>query len=139
MVTDGREEVRKHAVASRHYLENALDTLTRREPGKAGELLWGSLAQALHAVALYRNVPTLKNHRSLRWFVSTIASDLNDESLPAAFRRAEALHSNFHTVELSVEDVASDVEPITRGHIEAAFHIPPELQREPATPPAGQE
>ncbi len=130
MTTAPQETVKKYISASRHYLENALLMLNNQEAAKASELLWGSLAQALQAVAASRNIH-LSNHRSLRWFVSTLARELNDRALLDGFRQAEALHSNFHEVDLSVEDVAGTVDPIRTTVSRVLALIPSELVQEP--------
>lgn len=111
-------------------MENALLTLNSGEPGKAGELLWGSMAEALQAVAASRGIP-LKNHRSLHWFVGALGKELNDRSIIEAFYEAEDLHSNFHEVELSTEDVALLVQPIREAVNKLFGLIPKELIEEP--------
>ena len=111
MTTDAREHLQRYVTSSVRYLENALDSLQRREAGKASELLWGSIAEALQAVAASRSM-RLTNHRSLRYFASQLAKELNDRSINDSFVFAERLHSNFHEVELEAEDVAAVVDPI---------------------------
>ena len=129
MATDAREAARKYVLAALHYLDNALELLNKKEPAKAGELLWGSVAQALQAVAASRN-KRLSNHRSLRWFASQLARELGDKTLLDGFRRAEYLHSNFHEVDLTVEDVAIDVDSIQAVVSRLLSLVPLELVRE---------
>jgi hypothetical protein len=130
MATEARESVEKHFLSSRHYLENALVMLNDQEAAKASEFLWGSLAQALQAVAASRNIH-LSSHRSLRWFVSNLARELNDRALLDGFWRAQALHSNFHEVDLTVEDVAGVVDPIRTAVSRLLALIPNEPVQEP--------
>lgn len=130
MVTEARETVQKHVLASLHYLENALVMLNNQEAAKASELLWGSIAQAMHAVAASRGV-SLSNHRSLRWFMSTLAKELNDRTLLNGFWQAEALHSNFHEVDLTPQDVAVVVEPIRTTVSKLLSLVPKEFLQEP--------
>jgi len=130
MVTQAQENVRKHVRASLQYLENALAMLNKGEAAKAGELLWGSVAQALEAVAVSRDL-SLANHRSLRWFASNLARELNDRTLANGYWQAEALHSNFHAVDLTAEDVSELVEPIRTTVAKLLALIPPELVQEP--------
>ncbi|MBI4330737.1 MAG: hypothetical protein HY673_05620 [Chloroflexi bacterium] len=111
MIGEAREQIKRHVVASREYLENGLIMLDKGEIEKAGELLWESVAQAAEAVALSRGI-SLRNHRSIRWFISTVAKELNDRDLLTGFRQAEQLHSSFHEIELNGEDVATMLEPI---------------------------
>ena|SRR3990172_3402692 len=130
MVTEAREAVKKYELASLHYMENALLMLNSRDAGKASELLWGSVAAALKAVAASRGI-RLANHRSLRWFISTLSSELGDRTLVDGFWQAEALHSNFHEVDLTPEDVAVLVEPIRKTVERLLALVPPELLQEP--------
>jgi len=74
-------------------------------------LLWGGVSQALEALAESRN-RRLANHRSLRWFVAELSRETGNRSINDAFYQAEALHSNFHSVEMSVENVAANVDSI---------------------------
>jgi hypothetical protein len=111
---------------SNQYLENALLSLQQGEAGKASELLWGSIAEALQAVAASRSMH-LKNHRSLRHFASQLAKEIGDQSINGGFARAERLHSNFHEVELEPEDVAAEVDPIREAVSKLLKLIPDEL------------
>ena len=72
--------VQTHAIHSIQYLENALIAFQNREAGKAGELLWGSVAQALEAVAAYNN-RTIQSHRDLKNFAIHLSKDLDDEAI----------------------------------------------------------
>lgn len=130
MVTEARYAVNKYIKASLHYMENALLMLRNKDAGKASELLWGSMAEALQAVAASRG-KHLANHRSLHWFVAQLGKELEDKDLVAAFYQAEALHSNFHEVELTIEDVAINLEPIRTTVLKLLKLIPSELLDEP--------
>ncbi len=44
------ELLEKYKAQSTHYFENALGSIQAGEAGKAGEFLWGSVAEALKAV-----------------------------------------------------------------------------------------
>ncbi len=118
--------VQKHVQASLVYLENAQIMLRQKEAGKASELLWGSVALAIQAIADSKNIP-LKNHRSLTWFVATITRELADKTINKAYYQAEALQSNFHTVDLTVEDVASNLDAIKNLVSKLLLLIPREL------------
>lgn len=130
VVDEARETIRKYVLASLHYMENALVMLNNREAEKAGELLWGSMSEALQAVAISRNI-RLKNHRSLRWFVAELTKELEDKSIVAAFYQAENLHTNFHEVDLTPEDVVMVLEPIRITVKKLLDLIPKELVNEP--------
>ena len=108
---EARDSIRRHVLASLEYMENGQLMLNKQEAGKASELLWGGVSQALEALAESRN-RRLANHRSLRWFVAELSRETGNRSINDAFYQAEALHSNFHSVEMSVENVAANVDSI---------------------------
>lgn len=124
MTTQAQESLKRYVSNSLHYLENALLLLQKGEAGKAGELLWGSVAEALQAVAAYQG-KHLANHRSLRYFAAALAKELDDPTITDGFQRAEFLHGNFYEVDLEVRDVALAVEPI-RNTVKKLLSITPE-------------
>ncbi len=126
MTTDAVASLRRHVFHSRQYLENALLALRNDEAGKAGELLWGSVAQAVHAVAASRN-RRLNTHRELKNFVIQLSIDLADEGLRTDFLLAESLHHNFYEVQQEPKDI-NLVLPAVHELVQKLFHlIPPEL------------
>ena len=120
------EAARNHVFHCRQYMDNALEALEKNEPGKAGEMLWGSVTQAFHAVAALhrRDVAT---HRSLKNFVIWIGDSTGDSSLRGDFEATEKFHNNFYDVTHTTEDV-KDIIPTVNRLIERAFHLlPPEF------------
>lgn len=114
MATEAREKVRKYAAASLHYIDNAKKMLLENEPGKASELLWGGVAEAVQALAASRG-KLLSSHRSMHWFIGELSKELNDATIAEAFYAAENLHHNgFHEVELETRDVALVFETVTK-------------------------
>jgi hypothetical protein len=97
--------IERHIIHAREYFANALELLQRGEAGKAGELFWGSVAQALQAVAAYKNIP-VRTHRELKNFAITLAKELADPALLTSVNLAEGLHSNYYEVALEPRDVA---------------------------------
>jgi hypothetical protein len=55
----------EYKTQSIHYLENAFKSIKAGNPEKAGEFLWGSMAQALKAVAASRE-RELNTHEEIR-------------------------------------------------------------------------
>ncbi|MBI4608860.1 MAG: hypothetical protein HY726_07630 [Candidatus Rokubacteria bacterium] len=129
MTTFDRVRVRHYVTSSQHYLENALALLQLGEAAKASEFFWGSVAEAIQAVAVWRGTH-LANHRSLRYWAATIAKELNDPTINEGFVIAERLHSNFHEVELDAVDVATVAETIRRTVAKLLAIIPPEALEE---------
>jgi hypothetical protein len=123
---EARDSIRKHVLASLEYMGNAQIMLNKQEAGKASEMLWGSVSQALEAVAESRNM-RLKEHRSLRYFVAELSRETGDKSINNGFYQAEALHNNFHSVDMDVQSVATNVDSIRDLISKLLSMIPPEL------------
>lgn len=131
MVTEAQEKVRNYVTASLHYLENALLMVSQGDAGKASELLWGSVAEAVQALATSHD-KQLSSHRSLHWFIGYLSRELNDQSIAEAFYIAENLHhKGFHEVELDIRDVALVVEPIRKLVTKLLDLVPKEFINEP--------
>ena len=94
-----------------HYLENARDAMAHRELEKAGEFLWGGMAEALKAIAASKQ-QILRSHAVLRRYARQLGRELNDPEITAAYARAERLHSNFYEVSLSEEDIQQEYEAV---------------------------
>jgi len=123
---EARNSIRKHVVASLEYMGNAQLMLTKQEAGKASEMLWGGVSQALEALAESRN-RRLKEHRSLRFFVAEVSRETGDKGINNAFYQAENLHTNFHSVDMDVQSVAANVDSIRELVSKLLSMIPPEL------------
>lgn len=104
MTSDTIATIERYVVHSKQYLANALLALQDGEAGKAGELLWGSVAEAVHALAATKNVP-LQSHRQLHNFVLSVSEELADESVAGDLLLAESLHHNYYEVQLEPRDV----------------------------------
>jgi hypothetical protein len=98
------KNIEQHKTQSLHYFENALNAIQAGNAEKAGEFLWGSMAQALKAVAARKGVQ-LNSHGQLRNYASQLAKELGDESIAKNFRDAESLHRNFYEFGFELEDV----------------------------------
>ena len=121
-----KDSIRRHVQACLEYMENGQLMLQKQEVGKASELLWGGVSQALEALAESRNI-RLANHRSLRWFVAELSRETGDKSINSIFYQAEALHSNFHSVDMTAQDVGTNVDAIRDLVSKLVSMIPPEL------------
>lgn len=123
MSTEAIAAVQRYVIHSQQYLGNALFALQNREAGKAGELLWGSVAQALHAVAAYTNTP-VTTHRALKNFAIQLARDLDDQTIELEFVVAESLHHNFYDVQQEPQDVELVV-PVVQGLVSKLLGLIP--------------
>jgi len=100
-----KESVEKYKAQSMHYLKNALHFIEVGDAEKASEFLWGSIAEALKAVAASKGIQ-LKSHKDLRNYAMELAKVLRDVSIRNTFLHAQSLHSNFYETGLLMEDVA---------------------------------
>ncbi|MFQ6075569.1 MAG: PaREP1 family protein [Candidatus Bathyarchaeia archaeon] len=105
------EDAEKYAEQSLRYLENALLHLNQGDYDKASEFLWGSVAEAVKAVAASRGL-NLTKHVELWEFVGELAKELDEESIYDNFRTANYLHSNFYEIELRPEEVLDASESV---------------------------
>ena len=101
---NGTGSIEKHRAQSIHYLENAFSSIQAGNAGKAGEFLWGSMAQALKAVAASKG-RELRTHWDITDYAKALAKELGDKDLIDSFGHASYLHSNFYEADLRVEDV----------------------------------
>ena len=102
--------VDNHLRHCRQYMDNALEALGKDEPGKAGEMLWGSITQAVYAVDAWRGA-VIEDHRGLVNFVRRIGAEIDDPYFPNNFQSARSLHHNFY---IQIETVA-EVEALLPG------------------------
>ena len=98
------ELLEKYKAQSEHYLENAYKFIEAGDVEKASEFLWGSMAEAIKAVAAIKGV-TFKGHRQVRNYAENLSKELGDNSIFDHFLHAESLHSNFYECELELRDV----------------------------------
>jgi len=126
MNANSKTDVQRYVQHALQYLSNGLVALQNEEAGKAGELLWGSIAETVHALAATKNVP-IPSHRQLHNFVLRIAEELKDQSIAEDFLLAEALHHNYYEVQLEPRDIEIVV-PRIRELLNKLFElIPPEF------------
>ncbi len=97
------EAAQNHIFHCRQYMDNALEALQKNEPGKAGEMLWGSFAQAVHAVDAWRG-PVIDDHRSLMNFAARLRQEIDSDIFTMGLGTARGLHYNFYVpVEIKEE------------------------------------
>ena len=108
---EAKKRIKKYRTQSVHYFENALHFIEAGDAEKASEFLWGSMAQALKAVAASRDI-RLKSHKDIRDYAMELARAPQDESIRHAFNNAQSLHSNFYESGLLLEDVVVAAEDV---------------------------
>lgn len=80
---------------SQNYFKNAQELYARGETAKATELVWGSVAEAVKALAASRGLD-LRTHQSLRQYLRKVAGQVNDVELYELFNDVEGAHRNFY-------------------------------------------
>ena len=101
----------KHHKQSVHYLENAYKFIDAGDAEKASEFLWGSMAQAVKAVALSKGIP-LEKHGEIWNYVTSLTKELEDKSIYDVFLHANSLHKNFYELEFELKDVRRMAEDV---------------------------
>ena len=109
-----KESAEKYKVQSIHYLENAFVSMEAGDAEKAGEFLWGSMAEALKAVAASRGI-MLTAHWEIGDYASKLAKELGDKSIYDVYGHASYLHSNYYEAGLRIEDVYVYAEGIRKA------------------------
>jgi hypothetical protein len=123
------EVLEKYKDQSIHYLENAFKSINAGDVEKASEFLWGSMAEAVKAVAAIKGVK-LKGHRLLRDYAERLSKELGDNSIFDHFLHAESLHSNFYECELELRDVIRVAEEVRSTVLKLFSYIPEEKSEE---------
>jgi len=107
-------------------LDNAAASIRKGDIGKASEFLWGSMAEAVKAVAASKGI-TFYSHRRLKEYASELARELQDKSIFDTFAHANSLHSNFYECELELRDVLRVAEEV-RSTVGKLLRLIPERE-----------
>ena len=94
----------QYARLSERYFRNAETLLSGGNASEAGELLWGTTATLVKAIA-ERQGWRHTSHRDLGAAIRRIVEESGDTDLIPLFANAEKLHSNFYENRYSVEEV----------------------------------
>ncbi len=106
----------EHSEASRDLQERArlgFGGAGRLDRMIASEMLWGSVAQAIIAVAVARDWPR-ESHGAFRNAIRLLANQYDDPRLLTFFDSAEKLHQNFYHSNLNAIEVAMRSEQAER-------------------------
>jgi HEPN domain-containing protein len=117
-------ETEKYKTQSIHYFENALVSIEAGDAEKAGEFLWGSMAQALKAVAASEG-RELTKHWEIGDYARELAKKRGDKSIWDVYGNASYLHSNFYEAGLRMEEVYTYAERI-RAMVSKLLNLIPE-------------
>ncbi len=123
------EMLEKYKTQSIHYFENALSSIQAGDAEKAGEFLWGSMAEALKAVAASEG-KELNAHWDIGDYARKLAKKTGDESILDVYGTASYLHSNFYEAGLSLEEVQTYAQRIRTTVAKLLSLIPEESEKE---------
>ena len=123
-------KVRRHLEHSGQYFDNCLEALDRNEVSKAGELLWGSVTQLFHALAVVRSVD-VQRHRRLKNFAIVVSNETQDpQKMIGGFLSAQILHKGFYDVDVERIDLEAGI-PLVGYTIDTVSNLIPEDFKEP--------
>ena len=125
--TPDPEAARNHVFHCRQYMDNALEALEKNEPGKAGEMLWGSITQAVHAVDAWRG-PVVIRHRGLLNFARNLSREIDDDNFHNNFLATKSLHENFYHPALETDDVELALPGVQRAISQVLALLPEEIR-----------
>jgi len=108
---DAKAKVEKYASQSLHYLNNASKSIDVGDSEKASEFLWGSMAEALKALALSKGI-SLQKHGEIWNYIKSLTKELEDKDIYDVFLHANSLHKNFYELEFEMEDVRRMAEDV---------------------------
>ena len=125
-MTKSRAE--RYAEQSFAYVMNAGKAFGEKEYEKAGEFLWGAMADALkaHAAANHREI---KRHWDIGDYAIELSKKMPYPELYDIFFKVQSLHSNFYEADLAagiVEGIMRDATPVI-GNILSAGGFRPGL------------
>lgn len=89
------EKISKYVSNAAHYYDNSKETLEKKELGKAGELMWGAIAETAKALSLKDGQP-IRTHEQIRTFLSKLSTIYNKKVLDKWKKSADYLHVNFY-------------------------------------------
>ena len=108
MTPEIKDTVQKHLDHSEIYFANGQEALNKGEVSKAGEMFWGSVTQAFHALAAVRGAD-VATHRKLKNFAIQIADEISDQNLLAHFLAVEILHKGFYDIDVELPELERGV------------------------------
>ena len=121
------DAIDNHVFHCRQYMENALDAINADELSKAGEMVWGSVAQALHAVAAWRGT-AIDSHRDLMNFSGVLSREINDPAFPNIIGSARRLHDSFYVPDLGRQEIDQVLPGIRRAISQVLALLPDEVR-----------
>lgn len=120
------ETAQEYKSQSIHYLENVYNFIDTGDAEKAGEFLWGSMAEALKAAAASEG-RRLKAHWEIGDYALELAKKYEDKSIWDAYGHASYFHHGFYEAGLTIDDVRLRLDEV-REAIVKLFKLIPDKQ-----------
>jgi len=95
-INSPQERIEMYLVNADHYYKNSQETLSKKEYGKAGELLWGAIAESIKALYLGETGKPIDSHNQIRDFLNRLSTMYNKDVLDKWKRSVNNLHVNFY-------------------------------------------
>jgi Archaeal PaREP1/PaREP8 family len=96
------EKIQQYLQNSEHYYDNSHKLIMRKELAKAGELLWGAIAEAAKALQLMVKGEPVNEHKLIRKYLRQLSVEHSREIKMA--EAANQLHVNFYETDLLQQD-----------------------------------
>lgn len=113
IIDKNKENTEKYAKLALHYSDNAQKFLKLKEYEKASEMMWGSMASILKAVAASKG-SEIKKHGHLFGFAEKLSKESNDPEIYNSFSIASNLHTNFYESNLADETLLKMIYKIAK-------------------------
>jgi len=126
-------QAQHYAEQSIIYALNSGKAFSEKEYHKAGEFLWGSMAQALKAHAYEKEGSRLYGHRNIREYATELSAKwvlMKKMAKPVFydfFLKAETLHINFYETDQSlaiIEAIILEAKPVINEVLKDAGFYP---------------
>ncbi len=95
-------KLKKYLVLNQKYLSDADALLKSKDYAQTSEKLWGATATIAKAIAANRG-KQIKSHDGIKFFLTSIANELQDKSILRIIAMADGLHQNFYEDSLTPE------------------------------------
>ena len=90
------QRIQQYQISAEQYYDNSKEILNRNELAKAGELLWGAVAETAKALHLRDTDVPLNTHSQIKEFLFQLHIIYRRKELKTWKNSAELLHVNFY-------------------------------------------
>ncbi len=109
------EKIQQYLQNSTRYYDNSQDLITQKELAKAGELLWGAIAEAAKALHLMVKGKPVNSHKLVGIYLNQLSLEHSGQDKMA--EAANQLHVNFYETDLLDQDESKFFERYEYGKL----------------------